>query len=61
MNFQIYPLTVRINRQINRFECMVEIVKTFGGMVKNIKTFGNKAELTIFCFPLFQYGGCGVL
>lgn len=59
MNFQICPLTVRINSQINRFKCVVEIVKTFGGEVKNITTSWSRAELTFF-FPCFQYGGCGV-
>ena len=46
MNFQIYPLTVRINGQINGFGCEMIIVETFGA-VKNIETYESMAELTL--------------
>ena len=49
MNFQIYPLTVRINSQINEFGCGVKIIETFGGTVENVETYGDRAELTL-CF-----------
>ena len=46
MNFQIFPLTVKINCQINGFGYMVEIVETFGDAVENVKTSGERVELT---------------
>ena len=46
MNFQIYPLTVRINGQNNGFRCGVSIVETFGDAVKNVETFGGRTKLT---------------
>lgn len=47
MNFQIYPLTVRLNGQISGFGCGVKIVETFEGAVENIEIFGGRAELTL--------------
>ena len=57
MNFQIYPLTVRINGQINGFGCKLGIVETFGCTVEYVETFGGRVELTLFiifidCFLL---------
>ena len=46
MNFQIYPLTVRINGQINRFGCGLSIIETFGCAVEYVETFGGRTELT---------------
>ena len=55
MNFQIYPLTVRINGQINGFECGLSIIETFGCAVEYVETFGGMTELTLnltlFCLP----------
>ena len=39
MNFQIYPLTVRINGQINRFGCELNIVETFRCAVEYVETW----------------------
>lgn len=46
MNFQIYPLTLRINGQINGFKCGVKIIEIFRGAMKNFKTFGDRTKLT---------------
>lgn len=47
MNFKIYPLTIRINGQINRYMCKVKIVETFEGTIENVITFGGMMELTL--------------
>ena len=47
MNFQIYPLTIRINGQNNIFGCGVSIVETFGDVMKNVETFGGRTKLTL--------------
>ena len=51
MNFQIYPLTVRINGQNNGIRCGVNIFKTYGCVAKNVETFGGSTKLTL----LFLY------
>ena len=40
MNFQICPLTVKINGQINGFGCGVEIIETFGARWKILRHLG---------------------
>ena len=47
MNFQICPLTVRINGQINGFGCGLGIVETLGCVVEYVETFGGRAELAL--------------
>ena len=47
MNFQIYPLTVRINGQINGFGCGLSIIETFECAVEYVETFGGRTELTL--------------
>ena len=47
MNFQIYPLTVRINDQINEFRCELSIIEIFKNAVEYIETFGGTTELTL--------------
>ena len=47
MNFQIYPLTVRINGQINGFGYELSIIETFGYAIKYVETFGGISELTL--------------
>lgn len=46
MNFQIYPLTVRINGQINGIGCGVSIFETYGCVVKYVETVGCRTKLS---------------
>ena len=47
MNFQICPLTVRINGQINGIGCGVSIFETYGCVAKNVETVGCRTKLTL--------------
>ena len=47
MNFQIYPLTVRINGQINGCGCRLNIIKIFRCTVEYVKTFRGRTKLTL--------------
>ena len=47
MNFQIYPLTVRVYGQINGFGCELSIIEIFGCAVEYVETIGGRTELTL--------------
>ena len=46
MNFQICPLTVRINGQNNGIGCGMNIFEIYGCVAKNVETFGGRTKLT---------------